>query len=62
MKWRISVKGFYEFSEFLIDVLKVEDFGAALNGKATYHDSCAGLRECKNKTRAQEIIVECKGA
>ncbi|HEY8388228.1 MAG TPA: (Fe-S)-binding protein, partial [Parasegetibacter sp.] len=37
----------FEFSEFLVNVLKKDDFGAVLNGKATYHDSCAGLRECK---------------
>ena len=33
--------------------LGVTDFGASLRGKATYHDSCAGLRECgiKNEPR-----------
>ena len=38
----------YELSEFLVNVLHREDFGAKLEGKATYHDSCAGLRECGN--------------
>lgn len=42
-------KRIFEFSEFLVNVLKVEDFGATLHGKATYHDSCAGLRECRIK-------------
>ena len=42
-------KRMYEFSEFLVDVLKVENIGAKLEGKATYHDSCAALRECKIK-------------
>ena len=36
----------YEFTEFLIDILKVEDLGAAFEGKATYHDACGALREC----------------
>ena len=35
----------FEFSEFMIKVLKVDDVGATLEGRATYHDSCAGLRE-----------------
>ncbi|MEH7273962.1 (Fe-S)-binding protein [Neobacillus vireti] len=30
----------YEFTEFIVDVLKVEDVGARLEGKATYHTSC----------------------
>ncbi|HSC38520.1 MAG TPA: (Fe-S)-binding protein, partial [Chitinophagaceae bacterium] len=40
----------FELSEFLVNVLQVDDLGASLPGKATYHDSCAGLRECKIKT------------
>ncbi|VEF49844.1 lactate utilization protein A [Bacillus freudenreichii] len=30
----------YEFSQFLVDVLKMEDMGAAFEGRATYHKSC----------------------
>ncbi|MGX9136310.1 (Fe-S)-binding protein [Rummeliibacillus sp. JY-2-4R] len=30
----------YEFTEFIVDVLHVEDVGAHLEGKATYHASC----------------------
>ena len=33
----------------MLDVLKIENVGAELIGIATYHDSCAGLRECKIK-------------
>jgi L-lactate dehydrogenase complex protein LldE len=39
----------FEFSDFLVNVLKETNFGAVLNEKATYHDSCAALRECKIK-------------
>ncbi len=35
----------YEFSQFLTDVLKVEDVGASYSGKAAYHPSCHLLRE-----------------
>lgn len=51
----------YEFSEFLVNVLGVNDFGASLNGHATYHDSCAGLRECKIKTEPRQLLSNVKG-
>ncbi len=54
-------KRMYEFSEFLTDVLKIENFGAELNGKATYHDSCAALRECKIKTGPRKLLNHVKG-
>ncbi|HEU0111303.1 MAG TPA: (Fe-S)-binding protein, partial [Flavisolibacter sp.] len=51
----------YEFSEFLVNKLAVTDFGAVLNGKATYHDSCAGLRECKIKNEPRLLLSKVKG-
>ncbi len=51
----------FEFSEFLVNVLKIEDFGATLKGKATYHDSCAGLRECKIKQEPRKLLGNVKG-
>ncbi len=54
-------KRIFEFSEFMIKVLKVEDVGAILDGKATYHDSCAGLRECRIKTEPRKLLAKVKG-
>lgn len=54
-------KRIFEFSEFLVKVLKVENFGAELNGLATYHDSCAGLRECRIKTEPRKLLSNVKG-
>ncbi|HEX6192660.1 MAG TPA: (Fe-S)-binding protein [Chitinophagaceae bacterium] len=51
----------YEFSDFLVNVLQVENLGATLDGKATYHDSCAGLRECKIKTEPRRLLSYVKG-
>jgi len=34
----------FEFSEFLVDVLKVEDVGASFAERVTYHDSCHLMR------------------
>lgn len=54
-------KKIFEFSEFLIDIKKVDDVGAILNGKATYHDSCAALRECKIKEEPRRLLSHVKG-
>jgi L-lactate dehydrogenase complex protein LldE len=54
-------KRIFEFSEFLTDVLKIENYGAQLNAKATYHDSCAALRECKIKTGPRTLLSFVKG-
>lgn len=51
----------YEFSAFLTDVLKIENYGAELNAKATYHDSCAALRECHIKEGPRRLLDKVKG-
>lgn len=51
----------YEFTEFLTDVLKIENYGAELNAIATYHDSCAALRECKIKEGPRRLLSHVKG-
>lgn len=51
----------FEFSEFLVNKLGQTKFGAALHGKATYHDSCAGLRECKIKNEPRKLLHEVEG-
>jgi L-lactate dehydrogenase complex protein LldE len=54
-------KRIYEFSSFLVNVLGVEDLGAALFGKATFHDSCAGLRECRIKEEPRKLLSRVRG-
>lgn len=51
----------YEFTEFLTDILKIENFNAVMNAKVTYHDSCAGLRECKIKEGPRRLLSHVKG-
>jgi L-lactate dehydrogenase complex protein LldE len=51
----------FEFSEFLTEVLKIENIGASLNAKATYHDSCAALRECKIKEGPRKLLSNVRG-
>jgi len=54
-------KRIFEFSSFMVNVLGVEDVGATLYGKATYHDSCAGLRECRIKEEPRKLLAHVKG-
>ena len=51
----------YEFSDFLVNVLKTTDVGAKYDGKVTYHDSCHMLRELRVKDAPRELIDSVKG-
>lgn len=46
----------FELSDFLVNVLKKTYFGAELEGKAVYHDSCSALRECKIKEEPRQLL------
>ena len=54
-------KNIFEFSDFLVNVLKVTDFGAELKGIATYHDACAALRECNIRQEPRTLLANVKG-
>ncbi|MEO6583523.1 MAG: (Fe-S)-binding protein [Ferruginibacter sp.] len=51
----------FEFSEFLTAVIKVTNFEASFKTKATYHDSCAALRECKIKQAPRDLLANVQG-
>jgi len=51
----------YEFTEFMVKVLKVENVGATFEAMATYHDSCAGLRECHIKQEPRRLLANVSG-
>ncbi len=51
----------FEFTEFLVHHLKFTNADAKLEGKATYHDSCAGLRECKIKNEPRLLLQNVEG-
>jgi len=51
----------FEFSEFITQILKKEDVGAMLNGKATYHDACGALRECGIKEAPRRLLSHVAG-
>ena len=54
-------KNIFEFSDFLVNVLKITDIGARLEGIATYHDSCAGLREYGIKREPRVLLEKVRG-
>ena len=51
----------FEFSEFLVKVLKVEDVGASFHGRVTYHDSCHLLRELGIESEPRRLIRAVRG-
>ena len=51
----------FELSEFLVKILNVTQLGAKFEGKATYHDSCAGLRECNIKSEPRTLLSAVEG-
>jgi L-lactate dehydrogenase complex protein LldE len=51
----------FEFSEFMVKVVQMDAVGGKLNGKATFHDSCAGLRECKIKEEPRQLLSNIEG-
>ena len=51
----------YEFTEYLVNVLKVTDVGAVYPHKVTYHASCHYLREMGLKTEAKTLLNSVQG-
>ena len=52
---------FYEFSEFLVKVMKVENVGASFPHRVAYHDSCHLLRELGIESEPRKLIKAVKG-
>ena len=51
----------FEFTEYLTNVLNVDNFGAEFNARVTYHDSCGALRECGIKTGPRRLLTNVHG-
>ena len=50
-----------EIVSFLLDVLGVERVAASWPGKATYHDSCSGLRSLGIKEQPRRLLASVEG-
>lgn len=51
----------YEFSQFLVDVLGVDDLGAACTGRVTYHDSCHLSRGLGVREQPRRLLGKVRG-
>ena len=51
----------YELTDFLVNILQIDDFGATFEASVTYHDSCAALRECGIKKEPRKLLAKVKG-
>ena len=51
----------FEFSEYLVDVLGVEDLGVRFDGKVTYHDSCHLLRGIGVQEQPRKLLANVLG-
>ncbi len=47
----------YELSDFLVNVLKIDKLPGGYAGEVTYHDSCSGLRELGIKRQPGDLLA-----
>jgi L-lactate dehydrogenase complex protein LldE len=52
----------YELSQYLVDVLQVDDMGAAFQGRVAYHQSCHILRGLGVSAQPKKLISAVKDA
>jgi len=63
--WHLEYKklkdNIYEITDFMVNVLGIDDIGASFDAKVTYHDSCAALREYRLKDEPRILLSKVKG-
>ena len=60
-EYQLIKKNMYEFSDFLVNVLKIKDMGATFPHTITYHDSCAALREYGLTVEPRTLLSHVRG-
>lgn len=51
----------HELVSFLVDVRKLDAVDAVISARATYHDSCSGLRELGIKSQPRDLLRSVQG-
>jgi L-lactate dehydrogenase complex protein LldE len=51
----------FELTDFLVNILKVTDFGAVFPHRVTWHDSCSALREYGIREEPRVLLGNVKG-
>lgn len=54
-------KNLFEFSDYMVNRLKITNLNAEFNAVVTYHDACAALREYGIKDEPRELLKNVKG-
>ena len=60
-KYRQLQKKSFELSEFLVEVIKVESFGAVLQARAVYMDSCQAVTHCQILDQPRTLLKNVEG-
>ena len=56
--FRALAAKWYELSDFLVNVMKIDKLAAKFDGSVTFHDSCAGLRELGIKSQPRALLAQ----
>jgi len=59
--WQSNSTKFFELTDFLINVLKIDSWKGTFPAKVTYHDSCHALRELHIKNQPRKFLQSIKG-
>lgn len=51
----------WELTQFLVDVLNIEDLDAGWHGSVTWHDACHGLRDLHIKDQPRRLLANVEG-
>jgi L-lactate dehydrogenase complex protein LldE len=54
-------KNLFEFSDFLVNVLKISNLGAILSGKAVYMPTCSSQRNYELKSEPLQLLEKVRG-
>lgn len=64
-EWRLRAEALakrtFELTDFLVNVLKVEQVPGRFEGTVTYHDACSGLRELGVKKQPRTLLAKVPG-
>jgi L-lactate dehydrogenase complex protein LldE len=60
-EYKLLQRNIFEFTDFLVNILKIKDVGASFKGRVTYHDACSALRDYGIKDEPRSLLQNVKG-
>ena len=61
LEYKRLVQNIYEFTDFLVNKIKMVNYGAEFNHKVVYQDTCSSLREVGLKDEGRKLLSDVKG-